>query len=134
MSEAENTPVQTNLPDCEVAFLNECDLRVVNGGNWLQLATFSASVAYEGQPVHIIEVPAGTLTDLASVPRWLPYAYAIFGGRGRKAAVLHDWLCRNGVDRKFADAVFWGALVAEEGPVVASAMWTAVRAYSSITT
>jgi hypothetical protein len=53
-----------------------------------------------------VEVPAGWLTDFASVPWW---------GRGlfpadadyTRAAVVHDYLCETrGVDQFLADAVF----------------------------
>ena len=56
------------------------------------------------------EVPAGFVTDFASVPRLLwpilpPY------GRYGKAAVLHDWLYRSAlVDRDEADFIFKEAM------------------------
>lgn len=40
-------------------------------------------------------VPEGFVTDLASVPR-IPIAYLWLGGRGKKAAVVHDWLYATG--------------------------------------
>ena len=40
----------------------------------------------------LIHVPKGFKTDLASVPRWLIFAYSLFGNLGNAAAVLHDFL------------------------------------------
>ena len=59
----------------------------------------------------IITVPAGFVTDFASVPR-LPFAYLVAGGRGKMASVIHDYFyqthtCR---DRKSADRVFLEAM------------------------
>lgn len=57
-----------------------------------------------------ITVPAGYLHDFASVPR-LPFAYANFGNRYHRPAVVHDWLCeqtdlaRGRADRVFAEAM-----------------------------
>lgn len=39
----------------------------------------------------LIVVPAGFVTDFASVPR-LPFSYWLFGGVGQAAAVVHDYL------------------------------------------
>lgn len=60
-----------------------------------------------------ITVPAGFRTDYASVPR-LPLAFLFFGDRGKRAAVLHDFLYSGGlaVDRETADAIFAEALTA----------------------
>lgn len=63
-----------------------------------------------------IEVPAGFVTDFASVPR-IPFAYWLAGGIGDAAAVLHDFLYRRGdlfpdVTRQGADRVFLEALAA----------------------
>jgi hypothetical protein len=40
-------------------------------------------------------IPEGFVTDLASVPR-IPVIYLWLGGRGKKAAVVHDWLYATG--------------------------------------
>ncbi len=80
----------------------------------------------------IFEVPAGFITDLASVPRFLPgLVQALFRGplQTASAAILHDWLYEQGrVPRSEADALFWEALRAEgERPVGAWVMWAGVR-------
>lgn len=56
------------------------------------------------------EAPAGFATDFASVPRE-PLTFALIGGYGHAAAVIHDWLYRSGqLSRRDADAVFCRAL------------------------
>lgn len=60
-----------------------------------------------------IVVPAGSATDLASIPRPLR-GILNQNGRSRRAAVLHDYLYRQGiVPRAGADAVFRRALGAD---------------------
>lgn len=50
-------------------------------------------------------VPAGFITDFASVPR-IPLAYMLTGGYASRAAVIHDWLyATKETDRETADAV-----------------------------
>ncbi len=54
----------------------------------------------------VIEVPAGNVTDLASVPRLL---WALFPPNGRyaKAAIIHDYLYANALRTKSAaDRIF----------------------------
>lgn len=60
-----------------------------------------------------VVVPAGFRTDFASVPRMVG-AYLMFGGKGKRAAVVHDFLYSGGLDvtREQADAVFKEALIA----------------------
>lgn len=53
----------------------------------------------------IIEVPAGYVTDFASIPRGLWNLIPPWG-RYRKAAVVHDWLCDYSEDDKHTDYVF----------------------------
>jgi hypothetical protein len=54
----------------------------------------------------MIIVPAGFVTDFASVPR-LPLAYLLFGNVAQEAAVVHDFLYSTGAcPRKLADDVF----------------------------
>lgn len=61
----------------------------------------------------IVEIDAGFITDLDSVPREVPIAHAWLKGRTRTAAVLHDAMYRGGVDRELADAVFLRAMKLE---------------------
>jgi hypothetical protein len=77
----------------------------------------------------VITVPAGFITDFASVPR-LPFAYLVVGGKGNKAAVVHDWLYSGGltVTREQADKVFAEALAASGyGALVRGLMYSGVR-------
>lgn len=54
-----------------------------------------------------LTVPAGYLTDLASVPRW-PLVYLSTGGYAALPSILHDWLYEvpGDITRKQADQVF----------------------------
>ena len=59
-----------------------------------------------------IIVPAGFVTDFASVPR-APLTYWLFGGVGDEAAVVHDFLYEKGMmPRELADEVYGEALTA----------------------
>jgi hypothetical protein len=107
-----------------VEFLSELDVRVVHGG-WVLLAPFESKVYYH-DTTEWITVPAGFMTDGASVPR-LPMAYMLFGGRARKAATIHDWLYERRRNRAFADAVFLAAMENEESAFVRGFMHAGVR-------
>ena len=81
------------------------------GGKWWRLT--HDLVYYSALLDATIVIPAGFVTDFASVPR-IPLAYWLFGARGNQAAVLHDWLYRTGlIDRIRSDRVFNEALKAE---------------------
>jgi hypothetical protein len=97
-------------------------------GKWNEVvAPFSFYSA--DQDVTLV-VPPGFVTDHASVPRF-PLAYWLYGGRGDKAAVLHDMGYRFGPDfmsRQHADLLFNEALKADgkcgviRWPMVAAVM------------
>lgn len=92
-------------------FLGPLDVREEDEfGGLFQLL---APLAYQSDMLRdTITVPAGFHTDFASVPR-LPIIYLTEGGKGNKAAVVHDWLYSSGnVDRKTADEVLREALIA----------------------
>lgn len=58
-----------------------------------------------------IIVPAGFVTDFASVPKFATLAYALFKDEGRRAAVVHDYYYRvAGKTKEEADILFLGAL------------------------
>ena len=59
----------------------------------------------------LVTVPAGFVTDLASIPRIARLAIPK-NGRHRKAAVIHDYLCRLGLNfsRRLADRIFLEAM------------------------
>jgi hypothetical protein len=109
-------------------FLTTLDCRETDefGGLW----TLLAPLAYDSEIVGgIITVPAGFVTDFASVPRYLPIAYAAEAGKGNKAAVVHDWLySTQSVDRATADKVLREALIASGySKVTAALFYAAVR-------
>lgn len=59
---------------------------------------------------HLITVPAGFITDFASVPRVFWRVIPPWGKYGR-AAVVHDWLYKEkGGDRETADLIFLEAM------------------------
>jgi hypothetical protein len=86
------------------------------------------ALVYVSDIAGAITVPAGFLTDFASVPR-LPVAYLLAGDCGHAAAVLHDFLyTTHQVDRSTADAVFKEALITGDEPGWrAWLMWLGVR-------
>jgi hypothetical protein len=58
-------------------------------------------------------VPVGFYTDFASVPRFMPLAYACLGDTAHEPAVVHDWLYYAALtDRKTADDVLLEAMKA----------------------
>lgn len=89
-------------------------------------------VIYEGRKQRF-EVPAGFMTDFASVPQaftWLIPRYGIY----TKAAVLHDYLCvEKPVNRSDADGIFRRVMRELEVSFLRRwIMWAAVRAGSSL--
>lgn len=111
-------------------FLSELVLQETGQHTWRLIA----DLVYEGRPdmrPNRFIVPDGFETDLASVPQvflWLVPR----SGRYTKAAVLHDWLCKEaerGAMRRFdADGIF-RRVMRELGvsKVRRSLMWAAVR-------
>ena len=79
-----------------------------------------------------IFVPAGYVTDFASVPR-LPLAFLLTGDHAHAAAVVHDYLVEyKVVPRKLADRVFLEAMEIEGIPKWRRAlMYSAVRMYTA---
>lgn len=116
------------------AFLNELDVRYVgthDEEDWELLTDF----AYQSQVAgKTITVPKGHHTDFASVPR-LPLAYWLTGGKAKKAAVVHDFLCETKmVSREMADAVFLEAAELQGVPAWRrKIMWAGVRLYAVFT-
>lgn len=93
-------------------FPDELDLRKAAGGLWRLLSPF----VYRSDRLGAIAVPAGFMTDLASVP-WFARWYVSRDGDHTKAAIVHDWLYAFAsartwpdVSRLDADLVFLEAL------------------------
>lgn len=100
-------------------------LRWVDSGIWDVHDRFTVFV--DGKPIH---VPAGFLTDLASIPRFL---WVILPPMGRytPAAVLHDYLYKvQPCSKEAADEIFRDAMLClgiDAGTV--KAMYKAVKDY-----
>jgi hypothetical protein len=94
-------------------------------GTWALLAplVYSSDILRR-----MVTVPAGFITDFASVPR-LPVAFLLAGNCGHAAAVLHDWAYTSHfITRSRADAMFREALIAGGEPAWrAWFMWAGVR-------
>jgi uncharacterized protein DUF1353 len=108
-------------------FASPLDIRRIDDAHFVLLAPlvyYSAGLARE------VTVPAGFVTDFASVPRWIPIAFALFGGIAQAEAVVHDWLYRrgSGVTRREADDTFFEAMTVMGKPDrVRYPMWWGVR-------
>lgn len=107
----------------QVEFLTQLSLTVLMDNSFRLAADFY--VVLQGKE---IVIPEGFETDLASVPR-IPVVYLAVGGRGHKAAVLHDWLYSTAMfSRLVCDQYFYHAL-RESGVnyIYANAMYAGVR-------
>lgn len=110
----------------KVEFLNTPRLDVIGDDEWMLTEPFRVRITVDdGNQIEIV-VPRGFRTDLASVPR-LPGAYLLFGGRGRRSAILHDYMYVTRWPRKFADEAFRKAMVNEANAFTRWAMWLGVR-------
>lgn len=117
-------------------FITETTLTILRGQfrQGRQLYRLHSTVVYESDLLNTrIYVPAGYITDLASVPK-LPLLWLMAGGSGAEAAVIHDYLysthavAGRPVTRSEADAVFREAIAASEDVnAPGSLMWLAVR-------
>ena len=114
----------------KVTYYSEPELSPTgNGDEWVLLRDFYASIDSEsGDAPVTFRIPAGSTTDLASVPR-LPLAYSLFGGRGRRAAILHDYLYEHRYPREYADLAFREALRGEVPAWAGALMYGAVRVF-----
>jgi hypothetical protein len=76
-----------------------------DGKTWIILSDFGYEIGEEGSG-NIINVPIGTYTDFASIPRLL---WAIFPQWGKygNAAVIHDWMYWDQSQKRLeADQIF----------------------------
>jgi hypothetical protein len=104
-------------------FKTSLDIRAVKGGYELL-----APLRYYSTLLNkTIEVPTGTFTDFASVPR-IARVFITGHGKDRWAATLHDYLYSIGFDRKTADAIFLEAMeISGVGLFKRRLMYRAVR-------
>jgi len=113
-------------------FLTALDVELVDDdqndgrGAWRLTEPF----VYQSDIAGNITVPAGFVTDFASVPR-VPVAFWLTGDTAHDAAVVHDYLYTTGqVDRATADAVLLEAMALSGIPAWRRyAMYWAVRAF-----
>lgn len=91
-------------------FITKLDVELVSEDSGLWALT--APLVYQSNIAGgAIIVPAGTITDFASVPR-LPLVYFLCGDVGHAAAVIHDHIYNNAMlDRGTCDKVFREALI-----------------------
>lgn len=113
------------------SFTTPADLRMLENYKFELLEAFEYHVgAYPSDEV--IRVPAGFVTDLASVPRAL-WAVLPPHGKYAKAAIIHDYLYTKGeVPRLEADRVFSEAMEVLGVPKwKRKLMYWAVRAFGA---
>lgn len=108
-------------------FLTTLRVEQINADDWL----LTDPLVYWSELLdRQVVVPAGFVTDFASVPR-MPFLYWFAGGQAEAAAVLHDWFYRTNTElptRAQADALFYEAIVASGyWRIRAWAMWAGVR-------
>ena len=110
----------------DVEFAGPLQVEAIGEASWRLLSDFPAAIQTD-ESVRVLTVPKGFETDLASVHR-LPGMFMLFGGRARKAAVLHDYLyfLHEG-EREMADEVFFKAMAHDEGWFTRVAMWLGAR-------
>ena len=89
-----------------MSFIDMPVLRVGDSGQWV----LEHKLTYVTESGEVIEVPAGFVTDLASIPRMLHWMIPV-NGRHRSAAIVHDYLYtirdRSSAE---ADAIFLEAM------------------------
>jgi len=84
--------------------------------NWLGTTPVSLKCSAGGALLVLV----GFLVTIAS-------AYLLPFGKYTRAAVLHDWLYRNQVNRRFADHCLYEAMVADK-----TALWERVAIYTNV--
>lgn len=111
----------------KVTYLTEPSLSPVGyESEWKLTADWVVHLDDEDGTQEIFTIPAGFTTDLASVPR-LPGMFWLFGGKARRAAILHDFLYSTHYPRRRADLVFRMAMEGEVPTWARWIMWAAVR-------
>lgn len=111
------------------SFTTPADMRMVGQYSFELLAPFEYHVG-DYPSDEVIRVPAGFVTDLASIPRAL-WSVLPPHGRYAKAAIVHDWMYVEAYKTKaYADQVFLEAMgVLGVGKVRRTLMYFAVRLF-----
>lgn len=93
-------------------FLSPLISETVDDSGWSRKVRLYKNLVYQSDILGAeVIVPAGFVTDYASIPVWLPAAVWLLGGAGDRSAVVHDYLIREKkADRWVADSVFREAL------------------------
>jgi Protein of unknown function (DUF1353) len=94
------------------------------GADWRLFADFSYDSALLQRT---IIVPAGFVTDFASVPR-IPLAYWLTGGMANKPATIHDWLYRSCIGPRSDD----DAVLKEAMGVIGQPAWRCEAMYAGV--
>lgn len=100
-----------------------------DGRNWVLVEEFDYDVGAEGSG-DTVHVPAGFVTDFASVPQFL-WSILPYWGKYGKAAVVHDYLySTHQKTKQETDRVFLEAMLVEGTPKSkAEIMYWAVRLF-----
>ena len=108
-------------------FLSKLEMENLDGkddGEWKLIAPLVYSSSVAGW---IFKVPAGFVTDLASIPR-LPLVYWLMGGKANESSVVHDWLYSSKqVSRYMADCV-----LVEASAVIGVSWWRRVLLFAGV--
>lgn len=108
-------------------FLSSLRVEQITEDDWRLLEPLCYFSALLGR---VVTVPAGFITDFASVPR-LPFIYWFTGGLANGPAVLHDWFYRTNtedISREMADRLLAEAMEAKGYWKIRSwSMWAGVR-------
>jgi len=111
------------------AFLTPLQVEEIDTNRWRLLSP----LRYQSDLLGTVEeVPAGYITDLESIPRWLPFAYALAKGRAKRPAVDHDFHYDTpDFPKDLADDVFYEAMLSEPAmsALLAWWMWWAVHTF-----
>ena len=125
------------------SYTNPLDTRYLpTSDNWSVLTPFTYFVGHEDSNERI-DIPAGFVTDGASVPQPFWSIIPPWGQYGQ-AAVVHDFLCEHlftkvsgvptKITRKRADQIFLEAMEVLQVPAWKRlSMYAAVRAYATLT-
>jgi len=89
-------------PNPDKGFLTPLRIELTASGLWV----LTEQLVWRGSDGDILVVPAGSETDFASVPRWLQALLPSADPRVVRAAVVHDFLCRE-LNEYHRDLVRW---------------------------
>ena len=114
------------------SFLNTLKSEEIGMNSGRTIHRLLDDLVFQCENEHLIIIPKGFQTDLASVPR-VPIVFMMWGDRAHRPAVLHDYLYRTNsvplLKRAEADLLFKIAIISTDEPwYVSRPMWLGVRA------